>query len=47
MLMCGIILFFQGWRLDPILQIERFLSLLLIIYFAIKDILINAVYRDR
>ncbi|QKQ76744.1 Ycf66 family protein [Nostoc sp. TCL240-02] len=47
MLMCGMILFFQGWRLDPILQIEQFLLLLLIIYFTIKDILINAVYRNR
>ncbi|BBD67624.1 Ycf66-like protein [Nostoc commune NIES-4072] len=47
MLMCGVILFFQGWRLDPILQFEQFLLLLLIIYFAIKDIVINAVYRNR
>ena len=47
MLLCGIILFFQGWRLDPILQIEQFLLLLLILYFAIKDIVINAVYRNR
>jgi len=47
MLLCGIILFFQGWRLDPILQIEQFLLLLLILYLSIKDIVINAVYRDR
>ncbi|WP_375502082.1 Ycf66 family protein [uncultured Nostoc sp.] len=47
MLLCGIILFFQGWRLDPILQFEQFLLLLLIVYFTIKDIVINAVYRDR
>ncbi|MBN3909660.1 MAG: hypothetical protein HWQ35_24930 [Nostoc sp. NMS1] len=47
MLMCGIILFFQGWRLDPILQIEQFLLLLLILYFTIKDIVMNAVYRNR
>ncbi|AUB38467.1 putative protein family Ycf66 [Nostoc flagelliforme CCNUN1] len=40
-------MFFQCWRLDPILQFEQFLSLLLIIYFAIKDIVINAVYRNR
>ncbi|HYX13261.1 MAG TPA: Ycf66 family protein [Nostoc sp.] len=44
---CGIILFFQGWRLDPILQFEQFLLLLLIVYFTIKDIVINAVYRNR
>jgi hypothetical protein len=47
MLMCGVILFFQGWRLDPILQFGQLLSLLLIIYFTIKDIVINAVYRNR
>lgn len=47
MLFCGILLFFQGWRLDPILQIEQFLLLLLIVYFTIKDIVINAVYRNR
>lgn len=47
MLLCGIILFFQGWRLDPILQIEQFLLLLLILYLSIKDIVINAVYRNR
>ncbi|MEH1796013.1 MULTISPECIES: Ycf66 family protein [unclassified Nostoc] len=47
MLLIGTILFFQGWRLDPILQFGQFLSLLLIIYLSIKDIVINAVYRDR
>ncbi|MBC6431751.1 hypothetical protein FM036_13500 [Nostoc sp. HG1] len=47
MFLCGIGLFFQGWRLDPILQIEQFLLLLLIVYFTIKDIIINAVYRNR
>jgi hypothetical protein len=45
LLLCGGILFFQGWRLDPILQIEQFLLSLLIIYLTIKDIVINAVYR--
>ncbi|MEH2192068.1 MAG: Ycf66 family protein [Nostoc sp.] len=47
MLLIGAILFFQGWRLDPILQFGQFLSLLLILYLSIKDIVINAVYRDR
>jgi hypothetical protein len=47
MLLSGVILFFQGWRLDPILQFEQFLLLLLILYLTIKDIVINAVYRDR
>ncbi|MCF2148841.1 Ycf66 family protein [Desmonostoc muscorum LEGE 12446] len=45
LLLCGGILFFQGWRLDPILQIEQFLLSLLIIYLTIKDIVINAVYK--
>ncbi len=47
LLLCGFILLFQGWRLDPILQLEQFLLLLLIIYLTIKDIVINAVYRNR
>ncbi|MHC5599327.1 MAG: Ycf66 family protein [Nostoc sp.] len=47
MLLSGAILFFQGWRLDPVLQFEQFLSLLLILYLSIKDIVINAVYRER
>ncbi|WP_442939864.1 Ycf66 family protein [Nostoc sp.] len=46
-LLCGFILTFQGWRLDPILQFGQFLSFLLIIYLIIKDIVINAVYRNR
>ncbi|MEH1931363.1 MAG: Ycf66 family protein [Nostoc sp.] len=47
MLLSGTILLYQGWRLDPILQFEQFLLLLLILYLTIKDIVINAVYRDR
>ncbi|MDZ8108844.1 MAG: Ycf66 family protein [Nostoc sp. DedQUE12a] len=45
LLLSGVILLFQGWRLVPLLQFEQFLLLLLIIYFTIKDIVINAVYR--
>ncbi|MEH2407450.1 Ycf66 family protein [Nostoc sp.] len=47
MLLSGVILFYQGWRLDPILQFEQVLLLILILYLSIKDIVINAVYRDR
>ena len=47
MFLSGVILIFQGWRLDPILQFGQFLSFLIIIYFCIKDIVINAVYRNR
>ena len=46
-LLCGLILIFQGWRLDPILQFGQLLSFLLIIYLILKDIVINSVYRDR
>ncbi|MEH1978997.1 MAG: Ycf66 family protein [Nostoc sp.] len=46
MLLSGAILYYQGWRLDPVLQFEQFLLLLLILYLSIKDIVINAVYRD-
>ncbi|MFW9258375.1 Ycf66 family protein [Nostoc sp. CALU 546] len=47
MLSSGAILLYQGWRLDPIHQFGQFLLLLLILYLSIKDIVINAVYRDR
>lgn len=47
LLLCGFILLFQGWRLDPILQFGQLLLSLLIIYLTIKDIVINAVYRNR
>ena len=46
-LLCGGILIFQGWRLDPILQFMQILLSILIIYLSIKDIVINAVYRNR
>jgi hypothetical protein len=44
---CGMILIFQGWRLDPTLQFTIFLLSLIILYLSIKDILINAIYRNR
>lgn len=47
MFICGVILVFQGWRLDPILQFMQILLSILIIYLSIKDIVINAVYRNR
>jgi small-conductance mechanosensitive channel len=40
LLLSGVILFFQGWRLDPILQLAFFLLNVLVIYLGIKDILI-------
>lgn len=47
LLLSGFILMFQGWRLDPILQLSQFLLFLVIIYLGIKDIVINVVYKDR
>lgn len=40
----GAILFFQGWRLDPVVQFAYFLLNALVILLAVKDILI---YRSR
>ena len=39
----GIILFFQGWRLDSVLQFCVFLQTIIIIYFALRDIFIFTV----
>ncbi|BAY19341.1 hypothetical protein NIES21_52020 [Anabaenopsis circularis NIES-21] len=47
LLTSGLILVFQGWRLDPILQFMQFLLTVLIIYLCIKDIVINGGYRNR
>jgi hypothetical protein len=47
MLLTGFIFIFQGWRLDPILQLAQFLLTVLIVYFCIKDILVNEIYRNR
>lgn len=44
MILSGLILISQGWRLDPILQFGQMLTSLLLIYLSIKDIL---VYRNR
>ncbi|QLE53379.1 hypothetical protein FD724_36290 (plasmid) [Nostoc sp. C057] len=44
--LCGIILIMQGWRLDPLIQFEQFLLLLLIIYLSFKDIIINFISRN-
>lgn len=36
----GFILFFNGWRVDPILAIQQFLLHVLLIYLAFKDAVI-------
>lgn len=40
LLLSGGILFFQGWRLDPILQFAYLLIVMTIVYLTIKDALI-------
>ncbi|WP_242038082.1 Ycf66 family protein [Tolypothrix sp. FACHB-123] len=47
MLLVGFIFVFQGWRLDPILQFAQFLLTILIIYFSVKDLLVNEIERNR
>ncbi|MBD1838639.1 hypothetical protein H6F78_09720 [Coleofasciculus sp. FACHB-64] len=37
-LLCGLILFFQGWRLDPILQFGQILLTVSSMYLIAKDI---------
>lgn len=44
-LLCGLLLIYQGWRLDPIFVVSQFLLMVLIIYLAFKDIWLN--FRDR
>ncbi len=43
MFSCGLILTFQGWRLDPIFQLTQVLLAGLIIYLSLKDIVINGI----
>ncbi len=47
LLLCGFILIFQGWRLDPILQAEQILLSILVFYLIIKDISADIVSRNR
>ena len=47
LLLSGIILVFQGWRLDPILQFQQLIISVLIFYLSLKDIVINTVNRNR
>jgi CHASE2 domain-containing sensor protein len=40
LIIVGMILFFNGWRLDPILQFAFFLLNILVVYLAVKDIFV-------
>ncbi|KST66410.1 Ycf66 family protein [Mastigocoleus testarum] len=47
MLISGVILTFQGWRLDPILQFGEFCLLILVIYLSVKDVVTNVIKSSR
>jgi len=46
-LLCGGILFFQGWRLDPILQFGQFLMTGSAIFFAVESIRLRSVVTQQ
>jgi len=46
-LISGIILMIQGWRLDSVMQFQQFSLLLLIIYLSFRDIIFNLILRIR
>ncbi len=46
-LLCGGILFFQGWRLDPILQFGQFLLAGTTVFFAYESVRLRGVATDQ
>ena len=46
-LLCGFILLFQGWRLDPILQFGQFLLTGSAVFFAIESIRLRGLATDQ
>lgn len=46
-LLCGFILLFQGWRLDPILQFGQFLLTGSVIFFAVESIRMRGVATEQ
>jgi len=46
-LLCGGILFFQGWRLDPILQFGQFLLAGTTVFFAYESVRLRGVASDQ
>jgi len=46
-LLCGGILFFQGWRLDPILQFGQFLMTGTAIFFAVESIRLRGIVTQQ
>jgi small-conductance mechanosensitive channel len=47
LLVSGAILIFQGWRLDPILQLAYLLLDFLVIYLAVKDVILFRLISSR
>jgi hypothetical protein len=46
-LLCGFILLFQGWRLDPILQFGQFLLTGVAVFFAVETIRLRGVTTEQ
>ncbi|MGP0129023.1 MAG: Ycf66 family protein [cyanobacterium endosymbiont of Rhopalodia musculus] len=46
-LLCGLILLFQGWRLDPILQFGQFLLTGSVIFFAVETIRLRGATTEQ
>jgi hypothetical protein len=46
-LLCGGILFFQGWRLDPILQFGQFLLAATTVFFAYEAVRLRAIATEQ
>ena len=46
-LLCGGILFFQGWRLDPILQFGQFLLAATTVFFAYESVRLRSVTTEQ
>ena len=46
-LLCGGILFFQGWRLDPILQFGQFLLAGTTVFFAYESVRLRGVSAEQ
>ncbi|NET00765.1 MAG: hypothetical protein F6K62_08120 [Sphaerospermopsis sp. SIO1G2] len=45
MLICGFVLVFQGWRLDPIIQFQQLLLFVIIVYLLFKETLLSLLFN--
>ncbi len=46
-LLCGFILIFQGWRLDPILQFGQFLLAASVVFFAVETVRLRGATTEQ